>query len=140
MGEANGRSICWRSVAAALPGRNNKSCRKRYVSLPPPDYPIANIGYLFQMDPFPEPRSTQRCESAARVLPASDRHYRLQADGPRPKIFLSQKRSKSTESTGSRLPVCWATDGPMINALRCVVSQLCTATPDLSTSAMERSS
>ncbi|KAF9780841.1 Homeodomain-like protein, partial [Thelephora terrestris] len=29
--EANGRSICWRSVAAALPGRNNKSCRKRWI-------------------------------------------------------------------------------------------------------------
>ena len=34
MSEANGRSICWRSVAAALPGRNNKSCRKRYYLSP----------------------------------------------------------------------------------------------------------
>ena len=63
MSEANGRSICWRSVAATLPGRNNKSCRKRYFHLPPSVSLVGKTRPFLQVDPFLEPRSAKRYAS-----------------------------------------------------------------------------
>ena len=59
--EANGRSICWRSVATALPGRNNKSCRKRCFCLPASDFPVVKTRSFLQVDTLPKPWSTEGC-------------------------------------------------------------------------------
>lgn len=105
--EADGRSVCWRSVAAALPGRNNKSCRKRCLPS------LLRILLSLNLDPHSRwihslnPGLRKGTQGPDAVHTTSSDHNNLsQADGTLPRTLPSQLRLRFTENTGSRSPAC----------------------------------